>query len=289
MKSVRLVFNVIQPFFLLSGVLTFALGSGIAQYFSAGLNWQAYLTGQAWVIVLQIGGGFLLAYASPRPSQASSRTGEDEHKIFLVGFVTAFTGLAVLTVLMIIQGYMSPELVVVLLLAALGSVLYALPLFRLETSGYGELFTSFLVAFLIPAAAFVLQEADLHRLIPLTCFPLFTSHLALLLAREIADYAADLRIGKPTLVVRLDWQMAMFFHNLLVAVTFGYIGMAMFFGLPRFLWLPAVLALPVGLFQLWLMQHIAGGGKPNWRLLRFTAATLFGLLAYLFALAYWTH
>ena len=66
-------------------------------------------------------------------------------------------------------------------------------------------------------------------------------------------------------------------------------GLALAFNLPISIGLPAFLTFPLALFQIWYMNRIAGGIKPNWTLLMFVATAIFGLSAYLTTFALWTH
>jgi hypothetical protein len=50
-----------------------------------------------------------------------------------------------------------------------------------------------------------------------------------------------------------------------------------------------ILVLPFGLFQIWQMNRIADGVKPNWNLLLLSAISTFSLAAYILTYAFWTH
>ena len=112
--------------------------------------------------------------------------------------------------------------------------------------------------------------------------------LALALSYELADYAADLKHGRRTLMVRMGWQRAMLLHNGMILVAFLLLGLALSFGLPLFIGLPAFLPLPLGLLQVWQMRRISEGARPNWRALRLTAVVIFATTAYLLTFAFWT-
>jgi hypothetical protein len=47
--------------------------------------------------------------------------------------------------------------------------------------------------------------------------------------------------------------------------------------------------LPLGALQVWQIRRIAGGAKPNWLGLTLNATAIFGGMAYLITLAFWTH
>jgi len=100
--------------------------------------------------------------------------------------------------------------------ALLGSLAYSTPPIKLEGSGYGELMVSVIVAFMLPAYAFILQTGELHRLVAMSAFPLTVMHLAMLLAFELPDYANDIKFGKRTIMVRIGWRNGMILHNILI-------------------------------------------------------------------------
>jgi 1,4-dihydroxy-2-naphthoate octaprenyltransferase len=170
----------------------------------------------------------------------------------------------------------------------LGAIFYAVPSVRLVFQGYGELVVAILFANLLPAFAFLLQTGELHRLLAMSTFPLTALALAFSLAYELADYAMDIKRGRHTLMVRVGWQRGMVLHNSMILVAFFLLGLALTYGLPFGIGLPAFLPLPLGLLQIWQMRRISDGAKPNWRALRLTALAIFATTAYLLAFAFWT-
>jgi 1,4-dihydroxy-2-naphthoate octaprenyltransferase len=148
---------------------------------------------------------------------------------------------------------------------------------------------SIIVGGMIPALAFLLQGHDFHRILVMVAFPLTTLHIGMLFALEFPDYASDLKQGKRPILVRVGWQRGMLIHNVLVLGSFVILGMAFVFGLPLRVGWPVFLVLPIGLFQVWMMNRIADGAKPNWNLLMLVAVSTFGLTAYILTFAFWTH
>lgn len=193
-----------------------------------------------------------------------------------------------MTVLLIKYAVLTPATVLVMGLVFLGAFFYAVPPIRLESSGYGELTSSILVANLVPAYALLLQTGDLHRLLAMSTFPLTFLHLAMLLALELPDYATDIKFEKNTLLVRIGWETGMRMHNLLILGAYLVLGLAILFGLPAAIALPAFLSLPLGVLQIFQMNRIAAGMKPNWITLTLAAVTLFSVTAYLLAFSFWS-
>lgn len=300
MESLRLFIRLVRPLFLLGGFLLYALGVGIARYLGTTINWEIYLLGQGWVTVLQLSTHFLNEYYnSPADQENSNRTpfsggsgalgpGRLPRRTALIAALTCLAILASLTVLLINQK-LAPAVYLIMVLAFLGAFFYSVPPLRLEASGYGELITSILVAYLVPAFAFILQTGELHRLLSMSTFPLVALHMAMLIAFELPDYGNDVMYDKRTILVRLGWQKGMTLHNILILTGFLLLGIAAVFGLPRFIYIPAFFTLPLGLLQVWQVRQIANGAKPNWTALTLGGLVLFAAMAYLIAFAFWTH
>ena len=148
---------------------------------------------------------------------------------------------------------------------------------------------SIIRAGLIPAMAFLMQGHDFHRLLIMVSFPLTLLHLSMLVALEFPDYASDLKQGLKPVLIRVGWQRGMVIHNLLILGGFIILGIAFAIGLPVNVAWPVVFVLPVGLFQIWMMNRIADGSKPNWNLLLLVAVSTYAFTAYILAFAFWTH
>ena len=303
MKSLRLFIQLSRPTYILSAVLLYLLGIGIAHYLSGQINWTSLFYGLAWIVLILLGTQYLNEYFDPMvmvdaPIQKHTPfsgvsgaigTGRLPRQVALWAGLACFAITASLTVLIIQFIGFSLVVVLIFVLILLAELLYALPPFRLVSSGYGELIMSIIVGGMIPALAFLLQGHDFHRILVMVAFPLTTLHIGMLFALEFPDYASDLKQGKRPILVRVGWQRGMLIHNVLVLGSFVILGMAFVFGLPLRVGWPVFLVLPIGLFQVWMMNRIADGAKPNWNLLMLVAVSTFGLTAYILTFAFWTH
>ncbi len=299
-RQIRLFIQLTRPLFLLGGVLVYALGVGIARYLGAQIDWGLYILGQVYVTTMQLAAQLLNEYFdSPADQENSNRTpfsggsgavgeGKLSRDFVMWAALTTLTILASLSVVMLNVTNISPLLVTIIGIAFIGSFFYSAPPVRLSNSGYGELTTSILVANIVPIFAFVLQTGELHRLLIMSTFPLTALHLAMMIVFEFPDYINDIKFDKFTLLVRVGWERGMILHNILILTAFFLLGLAAMFGLPLAIVMPAFIALPIGLLQIWQMRRIAGGGKPNWTTMGFTAVVLLGSVAYLLAFTFWT-
>jgi 1,4-dihydroxy-2-naphthoate octaprenyltransferase len=299
-RAIRLFIKLSRPFFLLGAALVYALGVGIARYLGVTIDWGLYFLGQAWVTTLQLATHYFNEYFdSPADTANANRTlfsggsgalGEDglPREVALWAGIASLTGVTSFTVMLIRVNGFNSALLLIMALIFLGAFFYSIPPVRLVESGYGELTTSIIVASLVPAFAFILQSGEIHRLVTMSTFPLIALHLAMMLAFELPDYANDLKFEKLTLMVRVGWERGVAFHNILVLVAYLLIGLAMLFGFPLSVALPALLSLPMGLFQIWYINRIAVGAKPNWNLLGMLAVLVFGVTTYLLTFSFWT-
>jgi len=281
--------------------ILYALGVGITHYLGGIIDWRVYLLGQLWVSLLQLSTQYLNEYFNARADRENpNRTpltggsgvigpGKLSRRVVLLAALTCLAFLASMTVVLISRLSLPPEALLIMVLAFLGAFFYSVPPVKLEASGYGELTTSVMVGFMVPAYAFILQVGELHRLVAMTAFPLTVIHLAMLLAFELPDYANDIKFNKRTLIVRMGWQNGMTLHNILILTAFLLLVVAGAFGYPWFAVIAGLLPLPVGIFQIWQMRNISVGAKPNWTLLTVGALALFGSMAYFMAFTFWTN
>ena len=299
-EAIKLFIRMSRPLFLLGAVLLYALGVGIAHYLGNEINWGVYFLGQVWVTLLQLSTHYLNEYYdAPADADNPNRTpfsggsgavgpGKLSPNVPLISAAACLAIVASLTVLLINTRTLTVQSILVMGLIFVGALFYSVPPVRLESSGYGELTTSIIVANLVPAFAFLLQVGVLHRLVAMATFPLTTMHVAMMLAFELPDFATDVKYGKMTLFVRMGWQSGMTLYNILILFSYLLLGLAMLLGMPIPIAFPAFLTLPLGVLQIWQMRRISEGAKPNWQTLTLTSMILFGIIAYLLAFGFWT-
>ncbi len=288
----RELLRIAHPWVLLYSLMTYSLGAGIANYLGTPIYAPTYITGQAAVLMLLLSSYFLREFFDRPAMLELPRKPGDPPKLlrghlFLVSATTLTIG-AVLTVLLLARGTLNVSAFLILGLAFLLAMAYALPPLRLAHSGYGELVSAILLANLTPALAFLLQYGEFHRLLAFTTFPLTILILASALALRMETYAADVREDHKNILTRLGWQRGISFHNILILTGYLLLGTAAIAGLPWDLTWPGLLGLPIGLFQIYQMQAIANGAKPRWRMLAITAGATLAFTTYFINLALWT-
>jgi 1,4-dihydroxy-2-naphthoate octaprenyltransferase len=302
-RSVRLFLRLSRLAYVLIAVLLYFLGIGIAHYLVGQVNWGSFFLGFLWVILTLLGFQYLneyfdLSVGSDDPpwwrtpfsgSSGAIGVGKLTRQTAFWAGLSCLTVAASLTALLIRSKTLSSLSLVLIGMFAVGELAFTLPPIRLVASGYGELVMSLLRVGIIPALAFTLQGHDMHRLIIMVAFPLVIIHVGMLLAMELPSYASDVKYEKHTLTVKIGWQRSMQLHNFLILGGFLIFGLAVVLGLPFSVGWPVLFVLPVALVQIWIMNRIADGVRPNWNLLVLVALATFCLAAYLLTFNFWTH
>jgi 1,4-dihydroxy-2-naphthoate octaprenyltransferase len=303
MKSIRLFIQLSRPLYVLSAILVYLLGISLNHYLTGLIDWRSLLYGLIWIILLLLAGQYLNEYFDP---QALAQSTSRKHTPFsgvtgaigpgkLARPVALWAGLACLAFAASITIRILPFLLnkqAVLFIYGImffAELFYALPPFRLVSSGYGELLLSITIVAFVPAIAFLMQGHGMHRLLVLSVFPLTTLHISMLLALEFPDYAADNLQEKRNALTRVGWQRGMLFHNVLLLLSFVLFAMAFILGLPLSVAWPIVFVLPIALYQVWLMNRIAEGAKPNWNMLTLISIATFILSTYILTFSFWIH
>jgi len=290
-----------RPAMLAAGAGFYLLGAGMARYLGHPIQWGRFWTGLAAVLLIQLTSYFLKAYYdlvdATSPLRRMQKEEDDvdqkaesklpQQGVLMVG-TTSMTAGAVITVLLFTMGTINLTFFFFLGIAFLLYFFYAVPPLRLVYTGYGELVESIVLANLFPALAFILQTGELHRYIAMLTFPLLALFLAARLALSLENYARNLKYGYKNMMVVLGWQRGMRLHNILIPTGYLLIVLAFTLGLPWSLTWPALLTVPVGIFEIIQINQISNGAPPNWRLLNLTAVALIGMAVYLMNLALWT-
>lgn len=280
----------VRPLSILSVILLYILGIGMARYYGAIINFYLAILGLLWLLALQGGGSYLHSYFNIRSASIIETNGESPytHSRF-IWLLVAFAFLAITASLsvLVIRSVDIPGIFLLLLIIVIGVLIYTLPPLQLAYSGYGELIYSLLVANLTPALGYQLQGGDSLRLLAMVTFPLTVLHLAMLLAFSLHSYASDMKYSQRTLMIRMGWQNGVLLHNILILSAYLLLLLAITFGLPWHIGVPALLTLPIGISQIVIINRIAAGVRPPWKVLDVFASALFGITAYLLTFSFW--
>lgn len=288
--------HIIQPWLVAVVILTYAIGIGIAFHLGTSLDWINLFLGLLGAISILETRNFLSAYFDHPETPVSTLHRDDswyselraiKRQALMQIALTILTAWATTAVILIFRNAFSGACVLLYGFAFFLSIFSASPPLRLEKNGYGELIEALLVANFIPAIGLVLQDKPLSSFLIMLTLPLTLIYLAMKIAHSFESYGFQITHGSRTLVTQLGWQRSMRLHNLLIIAAYLLISI---FGLVGLSWSsawPMLLGLPLGGFQIFLIQRIEEGDKPRWRLLQLVAGGLFLLTAYFVLLTLW--
>ncbi len=275
---------------LLLAALTYSLGAGISHYLGAAIYLPSFLLGMIAIITLITASSLLQEYF--RLPLLPLLPGETPHQRVVLRTQLLQVSYAVLTILgaivisMLVSGMFSIQTGIILILISF-LFLLILPPFRLSEAGFGEIIIAIVLALLSPGFAFLLQEDEIHRILPMMTFPLFFIATAWLLAENFHRYSSDQKLGRRSLLIGLTWQRAVPIHHVLILVAYLFFAVSPLFGFSwRLLW-PVFISLPFAILQIIWLQRIANGGRPIWRFFNALIRSVFGLTIYLLALSFW--
>ena len=220
-----------RPVFLLGGALLYALGAAIATSAGDPIDWRRYLLGQAIVTCVQLTAHYANEYfdcEADRLIGANRTWFTGGSGVLPRGLLppSAALGAArvcamIAIVAIVVAAPIEPAMSVIGALALLGGWFYSAPPVRLVASGFGELTTALIVAFLAPLSGLVMQRGPVDvRLVAIT-LPLVLMQMAMLVVVELPDLDADARAGKRTLAVRTGRARAALLHSVLLIAAFA--------------------------------------------------------------------
>ncbi len=296
---IRLLLMWTHPGSLILVILLYSLGTGIADFLGTPVDASANLLGMAVSVFLVLGSQLLDLFFRTYPPETAlpiqNSLSEKKPDLSLIGFrrlvlqlaISALTGAAFFTILLITQRRIEPASAFILAVMFLVSYIYSVPPLQLSRKSLGEVVEAVLITNLIPAFAFLLQTGVIHRLLLMLTIPLTALMLAMRLAMALPAYGRDVARERMNMMTGMGWQRGMRLHNVLILLAFFLLTLALLQGLPWSLYWPALLVMPVGLYEIFQIRQIASGIKPNWNILNLTSAALVGLTAYLITLSLW--
>ena len=280
-----------HPIHLLLAAMTYTLGAGIAHYLGHGVQPGSFGLGLLVFLAL-LSAAFLFAEYFRLPlmplTQVETPRQRELFRVTLLQVSFAELTLSAVALLTLqLTHSLNPSANILLVLAFLLLMAYAVPPMRISETGYGELVLAVTLGTLLPALAFLLQYGQFHRLLSLTTFPLTLLTMAYLLVCNFPTFANDQKLGRKSLLTRLTWQRAVPTHHFLVLSAFLLYSAAPIIGYPSSLVWPIFLALPLAALQIFWLQRIANGERTLWPFLTALASTTIGLTSYLLALTFW--
>jgi len=291
MKDIRAIFKEINGFFLASGVFTYTLGTVLAVQAGQAWNSTTYFLG-----LLIFFGFYLLertyAYLSRSKInvfstlQRSRRLRSPELVIFLFFLFAAL--LLCVYFISLTGGLRSPNWVWFLLLAV-GILMNVSKNLNQWNMPYRWMTDGIIISPVLLFWGASLAKLDSTPILFFLSLPLLFFYLASQTCLQFETYGEDLKKGQQALLVSIGWERGMTLHHILVAL--GYLGLGFYLymsGAWAIAW-PVLLMMSVSLLEVWQLQRIAGGMRPNWGLLKATAITQYLGIVYILLFAFLTH
>lgn len=277
----------------------FFLGFAICHYLGFLLKWSGQWNGIIVILTLSLGGKYFgyyfhnqsVFFSSGRNHVEKSKIEIKENRnvgyfCFLIG-VTFFAISIIPSVFLIVNHFINKVNIIIF---SLGIFIFCIVEFlpdQLSKWGMTEILNAFFYSNIIPALAFSLQIKSYHRLLFLLTFPLFFIFLSLFIiiglpsVKNVSNKAGWSLLSKigPIAILRL--------HNFTLLLGFLLLLSGTFFDLPWKLIWPVLITIPVGLVQIWQVNQILSGKKPNIPAVEFTASAIAIFCVYFMILALW--
>jgi len=292
--SVKVLLKPIKVFRLISLLFTYAMGTGLAQYVGAMVSWPAVLAGAAFLCFSTLGFDYLQAMQriNDHRFQPDGVSLKDIQKIRMgLGVISAtfMAAAASITVGWMINGVFWQGLVVLLVAVfAIGGITI-LEGTSEKLQPFHSLFDAVLVVIIPPALGYFLQTQEMHRFLTMAVLGSVPLYLAYILLSQLIRFGEDHRKGILTTVTAIGWEAAMVLHNALILFGFLMFALAAVLGFHWSLIWPVFLTLPLGLFEIWLMERVRHGQKPLWRIMQFALGATVLIPVYLLTLSFWLH
>jgi len=288
--------RILNPVVLLAALAFYFLGMSISAYLGVSISWIRAFIGFVMLISFLSGSTLLDAFfwlVSQPPGAAANpddRWGLDptlpKGSVISLAIVCFGIGIGMVVLLLAGGGLTMTDWLVISVMAILLMVTPVPPI-QLAQRGVGELTSVFTLAVVAPALGQSLQSGAIHSITAVLTFPLFLLALSAVLASGLERFAADVHFNRKTILTRLGWQTGIVIHSVSILLAFIILLSSSWMGVPARLGLFACLALPVGLFQLWLVYKLGQGAPPFWKLIRFISLATPALTVYLLIFNLW--
>lgn len=309
----KLTASNLRPFHLLTSVLLFSLGAGIADYLGWEISPGIFLLGQLWLVSLQLGfflfGDYIQIPLIPglfehlkalrglpaevedeeEEKATESRRGKVDSQIQFWLAVLLLLLVAGLTTLMGYQQLLSPISITVMSMLFVGYAIYVVPDLVRRFWMFREVTFSLLLVVLPVGLGYTLQTGDYHRLLSLSAFPLYPLHLAFLLVLQLISYRDDLASRKKTLFTAVGWVRGVVLHNYLIITGFLILGVSLFFDFPLTFVLPSMAALFPGAYLVWYLNRLKKGAPERRALMLTLSLITFFVPVYYLLFSYWSY
>ncbi|MFZ3070093.1 MAG: hypothetical protein WA110_03100 [Anaerolineaceae bacterium] len=291
MKSITQIFKGFDWFFLASGIMTYTLGSVIAS--QAGQPWKLdrYVYGLVIFLGLYLLERIYYYLSTSKISLFSTVNRTEKLKspeliglLFLV-FAGLVYSLFVLNQSKVLgqSGWLWLFVLVLLFSMNISRSI------RLWNMPYRWLVDGLIVSPISLFFASSVQGLAPGRILFFLSIPLLLFYLTSSTCLQFERYSSELSKGTRSFLVTLGWEKGVVIHNIILLLAFIFFGVYLYVsGAWSIAW-PVFLMLIISLAEVYLLQRLAEGMKPNWRLLRAVAVFQYLGVVYILLFAFLTH
>lgn len=283
------ILAIIKPIDLLFLLTANFLGLAISHYLGIKSQRSGFWNGLLFFLFFLIGCKLIGRYFQIQTTSYAKESKKKQETIF----ITLMSGIAFIAigfiplVSLITDHFINP---INILFISLGIFIIGMvEILPSQTSQWGleEFFKAFLYANIIPAFTFSLQTNHYHRLVFLLTFPLFFLFLSLFIVNNISLVYLSQDESAGSLIKKIGSFAVLRLHNLSLLMGYLILLAGTFFELPWKLIWPGLTTIPIGLIQIWQVNQILSGRKPNMPVLEFTAISIALFMAYFSILSLW--
>jgi 1,4-dihydroxy-2-naphthoate octaprenyltransferase len=285
-------FRVFKPWELLLVVVYYFLGVGLARFSGNEISLVKLLIGLTIVLFIMLASFFLQKSVSFEETsngvfRMQKVKGQLSAKSYLL-FGYSFISAGVICLILLIAGTQLPLTAgFAIFLFFTGMILYSLKPLRIINQFVSEILYPIILTAFLPVFSYFLQSQTSVGWLLYSTIPLVFLLISRNLANSLENYKESRDRQFASIMETTGWRTGTKIHNILVLVAFLLMGLFGILGQPwRLIW-PGLLALPVGIFQIWQIILITQGGKPRWKLLALAANSLPVLPAYFLVLSLW--
>jgi 1,4-dihydroxy-2-naphthoate octaprenyltransferase len=296
LTSLRAFLRLTRPQFLAGGIAGGALGTSVAAYETGSVDWGAYAFAQLTISAFHLMTQYANDYFDRAGDALAVRTpfsggsgvlveGGLAPRVALQAALVCATAGAIGIVCLWKLGA-TPIAAVLALGIAILAWAYSAPPLRLLARGLGELDTVLVVAILVPLCAYAAQTNALDARVLAATLPGAAAMLAMMLAVEFPDLAADTASGKRNLLVRFGASAGARLGSAAVLAMYAGGALALRAGAPAVAGLALAATLPLAAGYLTILRGRGRGEAVDLERLAGTGVALFFVATTYGALAF---
>lgn len=265
-------FNFIDKFQLILSIISYGVGVNFVRYLGFSINWASAMFGIVIILFTIFSSNLLYLYFHlPLIISIDPEKKEKERNVLLFSSIAMMAIIPVILFFLFRDGLVNASLFIIFGLYSILVFGNSIPPFHFQFYGWGELNKSFYVAGIIPALGFLFQNVVLSRALLVFSIPMVLITLASYLVKSFAKYSEDVKYGNRSIVTIFSWQISAKIHNVILVISFLFIALFPFLGIPSVISMPIFFSIPFAIFQVLYMLLIVDGMKPNWKLYLLTS------------------